>query len=169
LKACSQTIIRVVVLTFASAVGTLAAPQHTQPPATSQPKSDQAPAKHDDSKPQQQETPPSSTSAPTNAAGTNKPGKQRADQRSEHVEGPSVFHFAEFSDAGVRWAGVPSPRGRSSKSSPALLSTMLSSLGMAFLLVSARLKIAKPVTDRAPKAIQSVTGRHSPTEQLRIF
>jgi hypothetical protein len=47
----------------------------------------------------------------TNAAWTNKPGKQRPRPRSEYLQGPSVFRFAKFSDAGERWAGAASHRG----------------------------------------------------------
>jgi hypothetical protein len=47
----------------------------------------------------------------TNAAWTSKPGKQKPRKRSEYVEGPSVFRFAEFSDAGERWTGAASHRG----------------------------------------------------------
>jgi cytoskeletal protein RodZ len=61
-KACSQTFIRILTLIFSWAIGTQAAPQQAQPPATNQQQTGQAPAKPDAPKPQQQETPPSSTS-----------------------------------------------------------------------------------------------------------
>lgn len=63
MTACSRAIVRILILVLALAVGTQAAPQQTEPPASNQQQTGQAPAKPDETKSQQQETPPSSTPA----------------------------------------------------------------------------------------------------------
>jgi hypothetical protein len=84
LKACNQTIARVVLLLFASGVGTQAAlQQQTQPPATNPQQSNQTPAKRDDAKPPQKApSTPGSTSAQQQRS-TGAKAKITEDQKSE--------------------------------------------------------------------------------------
>jgi hypothetical protein len=94
-KARVQSIIRLAVLVFACGLATHAAPQQAQPPPANQQEPGQAPAKSDDSKPQQQSSPapaaPSAHQQPSAGETPNSSDDRKSKQQKSGTSNDRLF------------------------------------------------------------------------------